>query len=125
LLRVLGPSLARPPFEMSGVLDDPEMELRNAAGAVLVRNDDWSTGAMGGASAENDFRPLVATHGEKRIFATGHAPGNRREPCVMVDLYPGSYTVVVRPFELVDPDPSLNQPAKPGVGVIEVYEVDP
>jgi hypothetical protein len=126
LVRVLGPSLARAPFNMSGVLDDPEMEIRNAAGAVLVNNDDWSTGAEGGASAENDFRPLVVTHGENKIFATGHAPSNRREPCLLLDLPPGSFTVVVRPFELRDPaDPTRDQPAKPGVGVIEVYEIDP
>lgn len=125
LIRVLGPSLARPPFNLSGVLDDPELELRNAAGLALVRNDDWSTGAEGGASPENDFRPLVATHGEKAVFATGHAPGNRREPCVMLDLPPGAYTVVVRPFELRDPDPARDQPATPGVGIVEVYEINP
>lgn len=125
LVRVLGPSLARAPFNLTGVLDDPEMEIRNAAGAVLVRNDDWSTGAVGGASAENDFRPLVVTHGEKQITATGHAPANRREPCLLLDLPPGNYTIVVRPFELRDPDPEREQLAVPGVGVVEVYEIDP
>jgi hypothetical protein len=125
LIRVLGPSLARPAFGMSGVLDDPELELRNAAGFPLVRNDDWSTGAEGGASAENDFRPLVVTYGEKAVFATGHAPPNRREPCVMLDLPPGAYTVIVRPFELRDPDPDRDQPAVPGVGIVEVYEINP
>jgi hypothetical protein len=122
---VLGPSLGRAPFNMTGVLDDPEMEIRNATGAVLVRNDDWSTGAEGGASAENDFRPLVVTYGEKKIFATGHAPGNRREPSLLMDLPTGSYTVVVRPYELLDPDPARAQPAVSGVGVIEIYEIDP
>ncbi len=125
LIRVLGPSLARAPFGMSGVLDDPELELRNAAGFPLVRNDDWSTGAEGGASVENDFRPFVVTYGEKAVFASGHAPSNRREPCVMLDLPPGAYTVIVRPFELRDPDPDRDQPAVPGVGIVEVYEINP
>lgn len=125
LIRVLGPSLARAPFNLTGVLDDPELELRNAAGLVLVRNDDWSTGAEGGASPENDFKPFVVTHGEKAIFATGHAPGNRREPCVMLDLPPGPYTVIVRPFELRDTNPDRDQPAAPGVGIVEVYEISP
>ena len=124
LVRVLGPSLGRAPFNMTGVLDDPEMEIRNAAGAVLVRNDDWSTGAEGGASAENDVRPLVVTYGEKKIFATGHAPGNRREPCLLMDLPPGSFTVVVQPYELRDPDPARDQLGIAGVGIIEVYEID-
>jgi hypothetical protein len=125
LVRVLGPSLARAPFHMTGVLDDPEMEIRNALGELLVRNDDWSTGSEGGASVENDFRPRVVTHGEREIFATGHAPGNRREPCLLMDVAPGSYTVVARPFERIDPDPARAQPAVPGLGVIEVYEIAP
>jgi hypothetical protein len=123
LIRVLGPSLGRVPFNMTGVLDDPEMELRDARGEVLVVNDDWSSGAIGGASPENDFRPLVRLYGERQIAATGLAPSNRREPCVLLDLPPGGYTVVVRPFELRDTDPSRDQPAKPGVGIVEVYEI--
>ena len=112
LIRVRGPSLARAPFNLSGVLDDPELELRNAAGQALVRNDDWSTGAEGGASAENDFKPFVVTHGEKAIFATGHAPANRREPCVMLDLPPGAYTVQI-----------ADSSGRSGVSLAEVYEV--
>jgi hypothetical protein len=124
LIRVLGPTLARPPFNMTGTLDDPEMELRNSAGDVLIRSDDWSSGAMGGASQENDFRPLVELYGEKQIAATGLAPTNRREPCVLVDLPPGSYTLIVRPFERRSSDPLRDQPAVPGVGIVEVYEIN-
>jgi hypothetical protein len=123
LVRVLGPSLGRAPFLMSGVLDDPLLQLRSAAGVLLVENDDWSSGAEGGASTENDFKPTVVTYGERQIFATGHAPGNRREPCVLVDLPPGSYTAVVRPFELRSDNVLQDQPAVPGVGIIEVYEI--
>ena len=124
LLRVLGPSLARPPFNLGGTLDDPELELRDARGALLLRNDDWTGDAEGGASPENDFRPRVVTHGERALFATGRAPGNRREPAVLVDLPAGAYTVIVRPFELRSANPRLDQPALPGVGIVEVYELD-
>jgi hypothetical protein len=124
LIRVLGPSLGRAPFNMSGVLDDPEMEIRDASGELLLKADDWSTGAEGGASAENDFKPLVVTYGEKHIFATGFAPSNRREPCVLIELVPGNYTAIVRPFELRDANPALDQPAIPGVGIVEVYEIN-
>ena len=119
LIRVLGPTLGRAPFHMSGVLHDPELELRSASGETLMINDDWSTGIEGGgaASEELDFKPRIASHGEQRIFATGHAPTNRREPAVLVDLPPGNYTVIVKPFERFD------QPAEPGLGVVEVYEV--
>lgn len=123
LIRALGPSLGRAPFSLAGVLDDPEMEVRNAAGALVLRGDDWSGGATGGASPANDFFPTVTTYGEKQIAATGFAPGNRREPCVLADLPPGAYTVIVRPFELRDPNPMRDQPARPGVGLVEVYEI--
>lgn len=124
LVRVLGPSLARAPFQMTDVLDDPLLQLRNGAGELLVENDDWSSDAEGGASATNDFLPAVATHHERQIFATGHAPGNRREPCVLIDLPPGNYSVVVKPFERRSPNILLDQPAVPGVGIIEVYEIE-
>jgi hypothetical protein len=124
LVRVLGPTLGRAPFFISSALDDPEMEIRNAAGELLIKNDDWSSGAEGGASTENDFRPLVELYGEKQISATGLAPKNRREPCVLIDLPPGNYTVIVRPYELRSPNPLVDQPAIPGVGIVEVYEIE-
>ncbi len=123
LVRVLGPSLARAPFGLTGVLHDPLLQLRGASGELLVESDDWSSDAVGGASEENDFRPVVVTRREREITATGLAPGNRREPCVLVDLPPGSYTVTVKPFERRSADPQEDQPAVPGVGIIEVYEI--
>jgi hypothetical protein len=123
LVRVLGPSLARPPFGLGGTLDDPLLEVRDAAGELLIANDDWSSDAQGGAGVDNDFRPVVVTKREREIFATGYAPANRREPCVLVDLPPGSYTVTVKPFERRSEDPRLDQPAAPGVGIVEVYEI--
>lgn len=126
LLRVLGPSLERAPFNLTGTLYDPFMELRNAAGELLMTNDDWSSGTTAGAaSAVNDLSPLVKFYNEQQIAATGLAPGNRREPCLLLDLPPGGYTVIVKPFELRDPDPARAQPAVPGVGIIEVYEINP
>ncbi len=124
LIRVLGPSLARPPFKLFEAMDDPEFELRSASGELLLKSDDWSSGAEGGASPQNDFSPLVRLYSEKQIFATGFAPSNRREPCVLVDLAPGSYTIVVRPFEDHSPGSATSAPAKPGVGVVEVYEIE-
>lgn len=124
LVRVLGPTLGAAPFSMQGVLHDPFMELRDARGALLVANDDWSSGTtLGSASPTNDFSPQVILYSEKQIAATGFAPRNRREPCVMLDLPPGNYSVIVKPFELRDPDPKFDQPAEPGVGIVEVYEI--
>lgn len=124
LLRVLGPSLARPPFRIDATLHDPVMELYGEGGDLLLVSDDWSSGTtLGPASEANDFSPLVRYYPEARLAATGLAPANRREPAALVDLAPGSYTVVVKPFESRDPDPALDQPAVPGVAIIEVYEI--
>ena len=125
LVRVLGPTLSRAPFGMSGTMEDPFMAVYNAAGELLIQNDDWSTGAEGGISLHNDFKPTIRFYSEKQIAATGFAPTNRREPCVMIDLPPGAYTVIVSPFEVIDPDPAVAQPARPGVGIAEVYEINP
>jgi hypothetical protein len=38
----------------------------------------------------------------------------------MADLAPGSYTVAVEPFESLP-----SQPARPGVAIVEVFEVNP
>lgn len=125
LVRVLGPSLARAPFSLTSTLDDPVLELRDSRGDLILTSDDWSNDSVGGVSEDNDFRPRVKSYGERQIFATGYAPGNRREPCVLVDLTAGSYTVVVRPFEQRSADAFFDQPAQPGVGIIEVYEINP
>ncbi len=122
LIRVLGPTLERV-YNMDGALFDPFMELRGNDGRLLLENDDWSNGARVVRGERDDFQPLVQLYSEERITATGFAPLNRREPCVLVDLPPGNYTVVVKPFELLDPNPDLAQPAQPGVGIIEVYEI--
>ncbi|MBI5767602.1 MAG: hypothetical protein HZA93_07390 [Verrucomicrobia bacterium] len=136
LVRVLGPTLERAPFGLTGVLHDPCMEIRNAAGELVHQNDDWSSGTVPTSAAApgttftvaqreaNDFIPLVKFYNEQQIAATGLAPGNRREPCLLLELPPGSYTVTVKPFERRDADPEIDQPAVPGVGLIEVYEID-
>jgi hypothetical protein len=124
LIRVLGPTLSRAPFSLADVMEDPQLDLYDAAGQLLVQNDDWSSGARRLAGIQDDFQPFVREYGERQISATGFAPTNRREPCVMVDLPPGSYTVIVRPFELRSEDPSLDQPAQPGICLTEVYEIN-
>jgi hypothetical protein len=117
LIRVQGPSLAK--FGL-GAMDDPYMEIFNSAGERIMKNDDWSTGASRVNGVQDDFRPDVTYYNERQIFATGFAPGNRREPCIMADLVPGNYTVTVEPFELLP-----SQPARPGVAIVEVFEVNP
>lgn len=123
LIRVLGPTLAKS-YGITDAMDDPMMELHDASGNLLIKNDDWSSGDTAGtASAANDFSPSVTSYSEKEIAATGLAPSNRREPCVMVDLPPGNYSVIAEPFEDLGSTPP--QPAQPGVALVEVYEINP
>ena len=116
LIRVQGPSLAK--YGLTA-MDDPYLEIYNSAGDLVMKNDDWSTGSTRVNGVVDDFRPTVTYYSEQQIYATGYAPGNRREPSVMADLAPGSYTAIVQPFESL-PD----QPAKPGVAIVEVYEIN-
>lgn len=114
VIRVLGPSLAN--FGVSGAMDDPMFELHDGNGVLLLQNDDWSSGSTGG----DDTQPYVKIYAEQQISAAGLAPGNRRDSAVMVDLLPGAYTAVVKPFEKL-PD----QVQKPGIGLVEVFEITP
>ncbi|HEU5080243.1 MAG TPA: M12 family metallo-peptidase [Opitutaceae bacterium] len=112
---VLGPSLAN--YNISGAMDDPMFELHDANGATILTNDDWSTAD---SVSGDDTKPAAVTTAQKNLAATGLAPGNRRDSGVLIDLAPGAYTAVVKPFS----DPPT-QPEKPGVAIVEVFEILP
>lgn len=112
VIRVLGPSLAN--YGVTDAMNDPIFELHDGSGTLLLINDDWSTGSTNG----DDTKPYVRVYAEQQISAAGLAPGNRRDCAVMLDLLPGAYTAVVRPFQEL-PD----QPQKPGVAIVEAFEI--
>jgi len=76
VLRALGPSLSGP-----GRLQNPTLELRNAANSPIASNNDWM-------SAPN----------HQAIFNSGHAPSNPHESAILVTLPQGNYTAVVRGY---------------------------
>jgi hypothetical protein len=114
VIRVLGPTLAT--LGVPEAMNDPMFMFYDGTGRRLLTNDDWSSGNNGG----DDAKPLVRIYAEQQIAAAGLSPGNRRDSAVMVDLVPGAYTAVVTPFESL-PD----QPERPGVALVEVFEVNP
>jgi len=121
LVRVQGPNLTQ--YGVTGAMPDPCLELHGSDGTILIANDDWSEGDT---AVGNDFTPVVASYSEQAIAATGLAPKNRREPAVLVDLLPGAYSVVVKPFEKLNPTPPATpQVAQPGVAIVEVFEIKP
>jgi hypothetical protein len=96
---------------VSAALDDPLIELRDRDGALLLVQDDFNsldTTSAGGTARRS-------TYAQEQVFVAGLQPGNRREPCVLLDLAAGAYTVVVRPAAGVGP----------GVALLEVFEIAP
>ena len=96
LLRAIGPSLANPPFSLSGVLLDTTIELHDGTGAIIAANDNWKD------TQQTD------------IAATGLAPTNDLESAILRTLSPGNYTAIVR-----------GNNGGIGIGLVEAYDIDP
>ncbi|MGI9086739.1 MAG: matrixin family metalloprotease [Chthoniobacterales bacterium] len=82
---------------VNGALADPVLEMYNNSGTLIASNDNWSTSSQ---SAE--------------IIATTVPPPNNLESAIVTTLPPGSYTAIVR---------GVN--ATSGVGLVEVYDLEP
>jgi hypothetical protein len=96
IIRGLGPSLEVGGIPVPGRLDDPVLELHAATGATISFNDNW--------------RSSQATE----ILNTGLAPSNDKEAALISTLPAGNYTAVLRGAN-----------GSTGVGLIEVYDLDP
>jgi CSLREA domain-containing protein len=92
-VRGLGPSLAR--FNLSGLLLDPVLELRQADGSLILRTDNWKD--------------------NQRVQIEGsiYQPEDDRESVILATLQPAAYTVTLS---------GKNQTT--GIGVVEVYDND-
>jgi hypothetical protein len=94
-VRAIGPSLST--MGITGLVDDPVLELHAADGSVLRTNDNW----------QND-------PGASDLTANGIAPNNEREAATVTTLSPGAYTAVVR-----------GKNGSTGVGLVELYDLSP
>ena len=94
IVRALGPTLGQPPFNVSGVLADPTLQLNNGNGTVIAFNNNWKDSQ------------------QTQIQNTGRQPKNNLEPAIAVTVSPGNYTAIVR---------GNNNTA--GIGLVEVYQV--
>ena len=99
ILRAIGPSLP-----LAGALQDPVLELHDATGAALARNDNWRSTQIGGLLTSEQGIDLIATAAE---------PSNEAEAAIVVTLDPGAYTAVVR---------GANNST--GIAVVEAYDLD-
>jgi hypothetical protein len=96
VLRGLGPTLGQPPFNVTGVLADPTLQLFDGSGHPMWFNDNWK-----------DTQ-------QTQIQATGLAPPNDFESAILQVLQPGNYTAVL-----------AGKNGTTGVGLVEVYDISP
>lgn len=96
LVRALGPSLAQ--SNVSNVLADPTLDLRDGNGTRILFDDNW----------QDD--PAQAA----LITATGIQPTNPLESAIVADLAAGNYTAIV-----------AGKNNGTGVGLIDVYDLGP
>jgi hypothetical protein len=131
-IRVRGPSLTNYGLPASSVMSDPLIEVYDAQSELVFVNDDWDPPSADIDGTSRDGIPPIqrgvvdqlseqAVH-DAAVFASGGAGNDMKptEPGVVLELPPGLYTVFVMPFEDL-PD----QPAEPGVAIVEVFEITP
>ncbi len=94
LLRAPGPSLSA--AGLSGVMQNPVLELHDSTGAIIAQNDDWQSGTQAGP-----------------ISASGLAPNDPAEPALIATLQPGTYTTIIR-----------GQNNTEGIAMVEAYELN-
>jgi hypothetical protein len=92
LIRALGPSLGK--SAITNALPDPIAELYDVNGSLIFTNDNWRSDQ------------------ERQILDTSIPPADDRESAIVVTLYPGTYSVVVR---------GANNSS--GVALVEVYNL--
>ena len=95
IVRGIGPSLTA--AGVTGALADPMLELHDSNGAMVATNDNWQTGGQ-----------------SSQISASGYAPSNSLESAIIGTFSAGPYTAIVR---------GVNNAT--GVGMVEVYDLDP
>jgi hypothetical protein len=95
LIRAIGPSLP-----VSGVLQDPFLELHDANGNLIATNDNWKVDDQTGQSQQTE------------IEATTIPPINDLESALVYAAPPGAYTAIVR-----------GKNNTTGVALVEVYNL--
>jgi hypothetical protein len=101
IIRAIGPELG--PYGVPDFLANPTLELYNANGNLIARNDDWQHTIIGGIITQSQVQD---------IRDSGHAPGNPNESAIIANLRPGNYTAIVR---------GVN--GTTGVALVEVYDL--
>ena len=99
LIRAVGPTLGGPPFNVSGVMADPKLDLFNGQ-TVIMSDNDWGVGGE-----------LTLSRAFANVGAFGLSVGSK-DAALLATLQPANYTVQVT---------GVNGSA--GLVLVEVYEV--
>ena len=59
MLRALGPTLGQSPFNISGALPDPVLELHAANGTLITSNNNWMSAANASAVSASGNHPRM------------------------------------------------------------------
>jgi hypothetical protein len=100
VVRGLGPTLARPPFNVPGVLADPVVTLVDGNGNIVQANDNWKV----------DYQTQQSQ--QAAISATGKAPPNDLEAAILATVAAGNYTAILS-----------GNGGGTGIGLLEVYKL--
>jgi hypothetical protein len=101
LIRAVGPTLGRAPFNVAGVLADPVLRLVRSDNLVVRENDNWEMG--------NDA--ALITEASSKVGAFPLAAG-AKDAAILINLPPGTYSA-----QVTGPGTTT------GVALVEVYEV--
>jgi hypothetical protein len=101
LIRAAGPSLI--PFGIPNALVNPRLELHDAT-STIGTNDNWQTTIIGG---------IITSNQVAQIQASGLAPADPAESCIIASLPPGSYTAIVEGVS-----------GGTGVSIVEAYDIE-
>lgn len=96
LIRAVGARLAQAPFNVAGVLANPQLQLFNSAGVLVLANDNWSAAD---AATMNAVGAFALTNGSS-------------DAALVATLSPGAYTAQVS---------GVNNAT--GVAILEIYDV--
>ncbi|MEO6969455.1 MAG: hypothetical protein ABI217_00995 [Chthoniobacterales bacterium] len=94
VVRAIGPSLAG--VGVTGVLQDPSLELHDSNGAIIATNDNWRDGQ------------------QDQLIVDQLAPTDDRESAIEITLAPGAYTAIVSGVG-----------GTTGVALVEFYNLQP
>jgi len=108
------PSPARP-FNVTGTVANPVLEVFNAAGQPILTNDNWGTQKNANAAANTT---AVAGHSGRRDSRRRLCPSRRNSPDAAI-------LATLRARAATRCKPAVRTPAPPVVVLIEVYDATP